>query len=294
MMTSPLILDIPEADEDRAAWLEKQLVSSRLPELVTQLAAFNEMAEQHDNTATTTFSLEEFVNRHGTAVYQKGLQTLSIDDAHSLLQNPESLLELQQLVFANGGKYWDSIIQTNQIVASPIEDRAADKDKAKVSPVPMPASDTNSKTWLWAGLAVAAALLIVVGLQLFSADNGFSSGLASTEILQSKGTAPDYFLAIADAGENWNEHTFGDREELLEGLSALSTSCERLIDAPHRPLNTDQSKWLVAKCTDWKGKIDGVRDRLVANEIDFAKASEETSEIVEKLVSALREKGELS
>ena len=43
---------------------------------------------------------------------------------------------------------------------------------------------------------------------------------------------------------------------LATNLQSLSTGCQRLIDAPHPPLSSDQRAWVIEKCELWKKDID--------------------------------------
>ena len=291
MMTDALILEIPDSDEDRATWLENQLVSKRLPEVVAQLIAFKQIAAK-DATTTKTLDLDEFVRKRGDALYQDGLKAISADDLHRLLQDPESLFQLQTLVFAHGSTYWDRIIQADPVRASQVLATGMEKEAAASSISKTPSS---SKVFWWASLAAAAVVMLVVGFQVLSGrSNDLSSELAAASILGSNASAPEYFTQIADAGQAWNEIVYSDQTELLDGLAKFSVGCQKLIDAPHRPLGAKQKQWLKDKCGNWKAKIDSVHDRLAIKEISFAQAREETKQVVEKLVTALREQSELS
>ncbi len=284
MTAEALILNLPEQDSERAVWLEQQLVSDRLPELVAQLTMCSELSHSSDSS-NDDFSVQGLVQEHGAAIFGSGLASLPAEVMHQLMQHPVSLHELQALVFANGGDYWDQIIQADSPVAKPNVSPASDRTSED--------SGSKSKVGLWSVIALAAVLLIAVGSQMFSSgDNDLPSGLATASILKSEASAADYFSEIADAGEKWNETTFSDQTELLEGLAKFSDSCQKLIDAPHRPLDSNQKQWLKDKCGSWKGKIDSVHQRLAANQLDFKEASAEAEQIVTKLVTALRKQSQ--
>lgn len=94
----------PALRTDLGHWLERQLVGGRLGDLIAELAAV------HFATARLKVYLPPLLRGHRkAAVLNAGFAGLSERRHIALLRHPRLLLDLQELVLAFGGKYWDSV-----------------------------------------------------------------------------------------------------------------------------------------------------------------------------------------
>jgi hypothetical protein len=69
-------------------------------------------------------------------------------------------------------------------------------------------------------------------------------------------SADQYFQSLGDSAEEWFKQKSMTAETLASNLQSLSSGCQRLIDAPHESLSSDQRAWLIEKCEVWKKDID--------------------------------------
>src|SRR5436190_13712902 len=83
-------------------WLDWHVVTPGLGQLVAELTAI------HGRPARET-TLDSLLAGHRGPVLESGLRELPRDSLSKLLKQPELLIELRDLVFAEGGGYWDRI-----------------------------------------------------------------------------------------------------------------------------------------------------------------------------------------
>lgn len=103
-------LAIPDDPSQTAGWLERHLVSARLGLLIAELKVI------HENSAREPAFLSPLLRGHRqAAVIETGLAALSARRITALLTHPRLLLELQAIVLAHGGSYWNEV--------RPIDDR---------------------------------------------------------------------------------------------------------------------------------------------------------------------------
>ncbi|MCA9056071.1 MAG: hypothetical protein KDA75_19700, partial [Planctomycetaceae bacterium] len=93
------VLDIPEDHAELATWLEQRLVDLDLADVVAGLEVF----ESRPADAT---SLLEILGDNRQDVLTQGLAALDSGQVQQLLRHPRLLLQLQELVLADGGPYW--------------------------------------------------------------------------------------------------------------------------------------------------------------------------------------------
>lgn len=95
---------IPNDPCQTAAWLERHLVGGRLGMLVAELGVV------HSATAHEPAFLSSVLRGHRrAAVLETGLAALSHRRIVALLTHPRLLLDLQAIVLAHGGPYWNEV-----------------------------------------------------------------------------------------------------------------------------------------------------------------------------------------
>ena len=96
-----LMLEIPDSHDELPVWLERQILGSRLGELIEQLLVI------HAEAGGAGGSIEETLGSRLPEVLSRGLAVLPPAALSQLLTRPLLLLELQELVMSRGGSYWD-------------------------------------------------------------------------------------------------------------------------------------------------------------------------------------------
>jgi hypothetical protein len=129
-------LCIPDEPSDRGAWLDRQLIGLELRKLVQQLITLGS-----NRSPEITFA--DWFEKHRNQVLANGLRSLPTTELEILFRNPTLLMDLQELVFTEGGEYWRSV------PISSWHQEAADRVKRKVlqqisAAGELQASDTNA------------------------------------------------------------------------------------------------------------------------------------------------------
>ena len=92
-------LTIPETPEDRALWLERQLLGPEIGEIAAELQSIH-------GPANNARSLGEALGPYLHRVLKDGLILLPSAQWNILFTQPHLLLELQEQVFLRGAPYW--------------------------------------------------------------------------------------------------------------------------------------------------------------------------------------------
>ncbi|MCA9131089.1 MAG: hypothetical protein KDB22_28590 [Planctomycetales bacterium] len=301
-MNSLTLLEIPESDAQRPAWLEQQLVGTKLGDLVQQLRFVREQFPHSSPALVAETDLDTFLSDERDAVLQSGLAPLGERRLHALLQNPDLLLALQEFVLMHGGAYWTELIQqsTEVLKTGTAENRvtSASIDFASKRNERLVASEGKQdgrriqqrRTWLWASMAAAACVLVVTGIALNRSGNDRSSGWGfnNPDLFSTQATSSEYFASLANAANQWFDKPTPDSIALQKRLGEFSHGCAALIEAKHQPLSEPERAWLVAKCRDWKSKIDLLQTQLAAGNVSLEEGAAQAKELVDRMVSALR------
>ncbi len=105
-------LDMPEGVAEKAAWLDRQLVSEDLAAIVDELSAIHGAADED-------LSAEEgraWLGQDAEKVLSFGLSGLSQGRLREVLRRPSLLLAIQEIVLLEGGSYWDRLVREAQPV----------------------------------------------------------------------------------------------------------------------------------------------------------------------------------
>lgn len=97
------LLEIPDDLAQRQAWLDAHLAGPDLGELVAELSAV------HASGATKRIALDDVIGADRARLLQEGTRALPAERLRQLLMHPGLLLELQELVLSEGGRYWEDL-----------------------------------------------------------------------------------------------------------------------------------------------------------------------------------------
>jgi hypothetical protein len=264
-------MTLPEDPALLASWLEGQLVGLRLADLVAELEAV------HTGPTHTHRSVGELLGSRRDAVLGHGLGALPAERLRELLRSPRTLLDLQELIFMEGGSYWYQLPRPVELTREVGQGRELFLREPNTTRVPW-----YRRPWV-VSLATAAAVLLAVELprRLFppaepEIPGPVKPGPGSVVVAQATwgwdkpgalpqdGTARDYYLALVKAAEEWEKKRPQEATDLARRIGELRRGCSTLIFASHKPLSDRERRWLVERCRVWGTQIDRHLEELEA------------------------------
>jgi hypothetical protein len=295
-MTLPA-LDIPDEPAEWPAWLESHLLGLDLGDLVAELAAV------HGSPPAGSPKLHDLLGNRLNAVLSEGLRALAPADFRQLLLRPHLLLELQELVLARGGPYWDRVTQPDPALAELAERgrrRLGDFLAARAGTLADAPSRPAKPAWYrrpwFVSLATAAAVLLGVFLYAHFQPQRPAGGPAPAAggwgwnkpgALATEGPPSAYLDRLAEAAGEWYRKRPDDRAALAGRILEFRRGCSSLIFAAHTPLAAEDRRWLVDKCRLWAGKLDRHLEALEAGQNPRAVRGQ-VDATVNALIAALR------
>lgn len=308
------VLQIPDAIANWPAWLESELVGIQLYDLVQEL-------ELLSRTEPKTNSLDESLGDSRQAVLEKGLSSLNTNQLRTLLRNPQQLVELQELVFVEGGDYWQSVPRSDSLqtivnqqwhaLASELSASLESKQQTIEPPLIVGASEPKEpvvrlanesnvdgrpnadstvfgrRTVVWPALAALAACLLLATIPFFrSSESG--QFFAHASIQKSSLVGKEYLELLTDTiRTDWNNQPIepgGVRDQLI----AMRDSCDVLLDSDLRQLRPEVAAELKTRCGKWRTKFNDALDQL-ASGVDPHSVQTEANQTIEKLLEVLPE-----
>jgi hypothetical protein len=200
------VLDIPEAPADLGPWLDRLIVSPDLAGAVDDLSAIHGATEE-------TLSVEaarEWLGRDIDAVLERGLGAVENARLRGLLVRPALLPAIQELVFVDGGEYWNRLVE-----------EASDA-------TPAPRATQARPRWLFAlaPLAIAASIAALVAVEMRQ-DPGAGGKGADSDLTVMRGTGGDSKPSVGAESQPWG----WSRTGLLNGAKDPAAVTGLLADA---------------------------------------------------------------
>jgi hypothetical protein len=296
-----ILMDIPDDPAALAGWLERRLVGPDLAALVAELSAVHGSAGSPGPAG--------LLDEYREAILARGLGALPAAAVGQLLRRPAALLDLQELVLAEGGPYWQRLAAQSAAFAESADrgrrrlEAILDADgPAGVAELRRPAVPWYRRPWV-VSLATAAAVLLVVYLVRRSSEPLPHEreqvevkpppaappvwGWEKPGALREDGPAPAYLRRLADAAEEWSDKRPDDAAALARRIGELRQGCSLLIFAEHKPLAAVDRDWLVRRCRRWAEQLDRQQAALEAGQ-PVAQVQAEADEIVKQIVKVLR------
>jgi hypothetical protein len=278
-------LDIPEFGPERDSWLDDQLASGQLPEVVAELLALQGLSRSRPDSLP---AIDEWLGSRRDAFLAGGVATLDESQRRDLTRFPWLLLDLQSEIDAEGGDHWVDVAMRSADFAAVVERNREEADRT-------PRSGRVSRRSLgWIGsLAVIAATMAVAWIGwrvvLIPAPAPVGGwGWNQQDLFAGSPTAAEYLNRLADAGAKWRNKRPETKGEVGQRIREMRAGCQRLIDGKHPPLSDEQSASLQALCRKWAGQFDEVLANLDADRLEPIEARAAIDEIVDKLVARLR------
>jgi hypothetical protein len=295
-------MDIPDDPGELPTWLDRHLVGLDLAALVAELTAV------HGRGQAPT--LDEVLGSQRPAVLADGLAALPRPALRQLLRHPALLVELQDLVLAEGGPYWEQLTGGSAALASlalhgerRLEEFLAAETRKAASPGPratlprgLPAR-WYRRPW-FVSLATAAIVLITLYdfrdplARLVVGQAGMVTAWGWENLDLTVQRSPGAYLQeLADAGEKWFDQRPDDPATLARRIGQMRQGCSRLIFAEHPPLSPEDRDWLVKSCRSWGAKFDkSLQDLETGAPVAQVRAEMDTA--VRDLVEALHKRAQ--
>ena len=284
-----LLMTIPDDPAALAGWLERQLIGLDLAAVIAELTAI------HGERGADTETLADVLGEFADAVRTKGLNELPRARLQRLLRQPQLLLDLQEMVLIEGGRYWE------QLPRDPELGRIATLGWQKLSAA-LPQPSRPKTAWyrhpILVAFATAAAVLIGVFVYQMSLPTPVQNfpvatawGWNDPAMRSEAGPPAEYLRRLAKIDEAWHAERPESRMALAKRIGEMRQGCSKLILAEHRPLTPETRKWLVGKCRAWATDFDRYLVEL-ERDGDVTKIRNDMDATVDKLAAALRKKAD--
>jgi hypothetical protein len=309
------MLEIPEETAELAAWLERQIVSDRLGELVAQLAIVQAPA------APARASLKEALGARLPEALSRGLGPLSRTEIKRLLAQPRLLLELQEEVLLQGGDYWrtieadlDSLQDAQRNGRRRLQEFLQTerwRHEETAWQIITRRKDARNRVLQLTSLAAAAGILLTLMLDHSSGWNRRPEpqrqalppvaqespptqtwGWNRPDAMRPELSRADYLKGLARAADDWYGTQPTTRLELAARLNEFRQGCSRVILADHLPLTSADRDWLHDKCRQWAEKLNGHLAELEEG-TSVKSVRADADRTVRALIAALRARADL-
>lgn len=283
------MLDIPDDEADLAPWLERELVGLHLRDLVLELEAL--CADRNES-----IDLDSLLGDRTADVLEHGLGRLAPQTLRTLLQNPASLLQLQERVLVDGSDYWQNVERSaehRQMADAGWERLAGELSETApaVAAEPGRPHERPRTTLAWLTLAAAALLLVSVSLWRWPQPQGAGWGWQQPGALAVDVSAAEYLRHLAGLAEEWFNQRPVTPPELAQRILEFRAGCSKLILSEHEPLPPEDRAWLRERCRAWAKKLDAQVAALETG-AEPELIRQKTDETIRKLIDALRKRAD--
>ncbi len=321
-----LVNDIPERDDELAAWFNQLLTRDDFAKYLNQLRTLQAVS----GVRPANRELESTLKASLPSILKRGFEQLSAQQLRQLLAQPTLIETLHEEVLTKGGTFWIERFQESQFggrsrqqSVSKLLDEPSSTSKGNPAGVvdrQVIASQTKRSNRFAApilsALATALVMLLVLapylqvnqGKQLAKNDQPKvqpvpdATGKAPTVAPTGWGwnkenafaeapTRTDYLKQLAAGAREWSKKKPETAVAAADRIIQFRQGCARLILAEHKPLNNADRAWLRERCQAWAKDI---TDHLVALEAtgDVKAALEKMDATVNKLAAALEKRAE--
>lgn len=282
---------MPDDPTRLARWLDAQLVGDRLIDLVEELTVVHAATK-------SVVTLRDLLGERIDSVVDSGLANLSVDALRSLLRNPQLFLELQEIVYLDGGEYWKQIARPQSLMNRGVESWGTISSRLPNSLpiVSLNVAKSSGRKWykyFAVSIATAAVVLLsIVFVEQFRPKNepNFATinwGWAKPNGLPKNLDAKGYLNSLADTAQEWSNQKPDTPSTLAKRILEFREGCSVLLLADHGALPEVQRTQLKDRCRKWAAKLDASLARLEAGE-DVTKCRSEVDSTVQSLIEYLR------
>jgi hypothetical protein len=297
----------PEKWPELSRWLDQQLVGMSLGQLVEELRILRDAQDKRPADVKNLVeagpkTLDQILTPEiRRKVLDHGTSALSQAEIQGLFSSPETLLDLQEDIFINGGKFWQTVPRTEahkQLAQSGFEAIQA-RIGTEATSVLEPAQNQNSadtpvkpgswKNAVFAATVLAMSVLVTLAVLNPSREPQMSgTGFGTPGLLDNNVDSQlEYYQRMSVANAEWLKKTRKNSTELLAALRSYGMDCKMVIDSEHPALDDRNERWLKLKCSEWKGRIEEIVVALESEKMSFEDATTKANEVVGNLVKKL-------
>lgn len=277
-------LDIPDSPAELGPFLELALVGNSLPDLVGELRAVT--------SGSPAETLDVLLSVDRDRVLEQGLGVLGFERQRRLLANPQLLLELQELVYADGGKYWlDRLLDPEAEAAARGTWKRVAAQARPSTPSGTAAPRVRSRRALMA-LSLVAAGVLVAGYLAWPKPGAW--GWNRPGVFDVALARRAYLEHLAETANEWFSREPQSSPELSTRLREFRSGCDKLLVASHSQLSPGDRDWLIERCKVWTAKVDQARMDLETGHKPPETVSADMKSMVNQLTTALRRRAEES
>lgn len=274
-----LSLEMPDAAEELAHWLELQLVSDDLGRLVAELRAVS-----RDEPAAAP-PLTELLGPALDDVLDRGLIALPEANLRRFFRHPHRLLDLQWLVLEQGRRYWSEVSRPESLIEA---------SRASAQGVQAKLSATRARRVNWTRLvSVAALVLLAFGVGWWwprpaVGPNFAAIGWNRPEAFAMPEDRPAFRGRLARLTQEWRDSRPETVAELSARLIEIRLGCARLLEQETelRPLGYGD---LLDACRRWSAKFDADLAELRGHPDRFITVRAHMEETLQKMIEKLSE-----
>lgn len=313
-------MTIPDDPADLPGWLERRLVAPDFGRFVAELSA-------HFPAAPGAGPPRHLLDRWVPVALAEGLGPVPAGLLTQLLKHPAALAAFQERVVADGGAYWDAVLDRSGdesgafargrqsldrlIAADPAPPAGPAGPTASPRRVPRAAPATGpsevrprpggrgAEIWAGASTVVAACLALAVGVLAARGPGDppvpkaqIAWGWGKPAGLAADESSPKAYLGrLAATAEEWSLHRPSDAAGVGARVAEFRTGCTRLLHSTYGPLAPADRAWLLDRCRALAKALDAHQQALDAG-ADAPAVRAEVDEAVRAFAAALREKAE--
>lgn len=305
-----LTMTIPDDEADLPRWLERRLMAPDFGLFFAELSA-------HFPANSGTSPPRPLLERWTPVALERGLAEIPADLLRQLLQHPAALAAFQERIVADGGAYWDDVLDRSGDLTGLFDRGKESLEKILTASTPMPngralpnhgretvpsemarrTGGRRYKIWAIASTGIAACLAVAIGVLMLSGPGespvpksqiawgwGKPSGLA---LDQSDPKA--YLNKLAANAEEWSQYQPNDAVGVATRIAELRVGCTRLMNSNYGMLKPADKAWMLEQCQAWAKMLDGHQQALDSGANPLTVRAE-VDETVRTIAATLRER----
>ena len=250
-------LAIPDDPVEWPQWLDRQLVSADLLEVVAGLKILK-------GTPSEPTTLQDICGGNLNKILSSGLTSVDPQISRKLVAHPELLVVLEDEILINGGEFWQRQFVKPDVDESHwdlIANRAVSKTQRKndLKPYIKPASNAGrSRLPVTTIASLVACVLLMTGVWWFWPSAPAAGwGLGKSGLLTAENVSPEEFRRkLADAAADWFNKVPTDESSLIRRINAFDKGCQELLAADLPQLDPQTRNTIFTACRTCRSELE--------------------------------------